>query len=728
MNNYGDNALKYWHAGYAPIPDKYGSKMPAIKGWTNYCVNVPNKEEIENWSSTFTQSNIALTTGAASGIAVVDVDTDDPEMLELLRASLPSSPVERVGSKGFARFFKWNGISKTEVVKVNGQVIFEILAEGKKITIPPSKHPNGMDYKWVGKSLLEIDKEDLPTLPTVVAGNLNGILSAHYGVSAVSYRGKVSSMTNGRTDALVKEASRLISEMELGKLALDEVVVSLINYDSEQHDSPKFADIEEFPHTDIYTNALCFITDMLKSFQTRRCKENKHYITLMMPKMLEHSHKEIIEDHLKKKSQKQEDQKKLSPDLTMRNSLPKMDGLLLDIQNFILDNSWVRQPNLAFSASLAFVSTLINRKMVFYRNAPNLYLLNIAPSGSGKDAPQQSVKNLLLEHSQSALLGAGDYVSDASLMDNLSIQPARIDVIDEAGGLLKSVNRGDSTYNSKMADFMCELFTSSTSYFAGRMTAAGQKGACFRPFVNLLMSTTPRGFQEGVTLKAVEKGLLGRCLLFKGDPKVKGTLPTGNQKLPLDVSEKVNKIIQMQIKETHLVAGSDITQSYYEVQADNEAQELMTKLHNEFEELRINSEESSRMLPIIARCFQMLCKISLISAVSRVPGQTPVVTGKDVQFAARVVDYNLANFEDALGKFIFENRQEQNVNRVLNYIKKQEEGVKMSDLSRNIKGIGKMERQHIIEDLLESEQIITELKTTKNNRQVAYYRYVGGEE
>lgn len=724
-NNYGENALKYWHAGYAPIPDKYMSKHPAIKGWNAYCENMPTKEEIQEWGITFQQSNIAIATGAASNIAVIDVDTDDPEMLELLRAHLPSSPVERVGSKGFARFFRWNGVSKTEVVKVNGNIIFEILADNKKITIPPSVHPNGMQYEWVGASLLDVKKEELPTLPPNVSGNLNAVLSARYGVDSISHKGKVSSMTNGRTDALISEASRLIGDMELGKVTLDEVIVELIKYDADNHSNPKFADVGEFPHTDIYTNALCFVADLLKSFQNRRCKENKHYITLMMPKVLEHSHKEIIEDHLKKKSQKQEDQKKLSHGLKMRTELPKMSGLLLDIQQFILDNSWVKQPNLAFSASLAFVSTLINRSMVFYRNAPNLYLLNIAPSGAGKDVPQQSVKNLLLEHDQSGLLGAGDYVSDASLMDNLSVQPARIDVIDEAGGLLKSVNRGGATYNAKMADFMCELFTSSTSYFAGRMTAQGQRGACFRPFVNLLMSTTPRGFQEGVTLNAVEKGLLGRCLLFKGDARIKGSVPTGNQKLKPATSQAIYSIITMQITDTHTVQGSSITQKYVDVKADEDAQKLLSELHDKFEDQRVNSEENDKILPILARCFQMICKVSLISAVSRQPGKIPIVNVEDVKFAARVADYNLANFESALSEFIFENQQEQNVNRVLNYIKSKEDGVRMSDLSRNIKGINKRERQAIIEDLLESEQIIIDLRAGKTNRQVTYYVYVG---
>ena len=96
-------------------------------------------------------------------------------------------------------------------------------------------------------------------------------------------------------------------------------------------------------------------------------------------------------------------------------------------------------------------------------------------------------------------------------------RPVRLDIIDEAGGMLKSVNRGGATYNAKMADILAELYTTSTSIFLGRQTAEGNKGRALRPNVNLLCSTTPTGFSEGVTVSAIEKGLMGRFLIFIGD-------------------------------------------------------------------------------------------------------------------------------------------------------------------------------------------------------------------
>lgn len=56
-----------------------------------------------------------------------------------------------------------------------------------------------------------------------------------------------------------------------------------------------------------------------------------------------------------------------------------------------------------------------------------------------------------------------------------------------------------------MADILAELYTTSNSIFLGRMTAGGHKGRQVRPNVNLLCSTTPTGFQQGVSTTAIEK-------------------------------------------------------------------------------------------------------------------------------------------------------------------------------------------------------------------------------
>ena len=63
---------------------------------------------------------------------------------------------------------------------------------------------------------------------------------------------------------------------------------------------------------------------------------------------------------------------------------------------YILKNSYIEQPAFAFSAALSLIATLSGRKFEFEGVAPNLYLLNVAPSGSGKNAPQEKSRKFSL--------------------------------------------------------------------------------------------------------------------------------------------------------------------------------------------------------------------------------------------------------------------------------------------------------------------------------------------
>ena len=136
MNLYKQYAREFTDAGYSVIPDKFASKQPAIKGWTNYCENKPTDQEIENWGNSFEQTNVAVCLGKASGIVAIDFDCTDPQVAEIMEILAPPSRVEKVGTKGWTRFYRWHPGIKTDTLKINGNIIFEVLSDGKKTTIP----------------------------------------------------------------------------------------------------------------------------------------------------------------------------------------------------------------------------------------------------------------------------------------------------------------------------------------------------------------------------------------------------------------------------------------------------------------------------------------------------------------------------------------------------------------------------------------------------------------
>lgn len=691
MNIYANYGLQYIKKGFSAIPGKYGSKQPAIKGWSDYCYKLPTEQEYLQWANSFEKTNLDIALGEASSILALDFDCTDPKIIELIEHLLPESPVERKGAKGWVRFFRYSGESSLSI-KYNGEVVLEILSTNKKVTIPPSKHPSGLNYEWVKGDLLEVNKEDLPLLPIGLVAEINNKLK--FNISGVT-SDKPHLLKNGRNNALTTLCAKLIKE----GAPVSEAIEKLINQDKALHETPLFTDINEFRHTEAFTNALTFYSNHLQSINAQRFRSHKEY---EIPITASAVNETYVEEILKKKEQKQECQKKY-PGLELPSKLP---GALHDIYQYIIQNSFVPQPAFALSAALGIMATIIGRKVMFQGAAPNLYLLNIAPSGSGKDAPLQEIKKVLTDINAFYLLGAGDYVSDASLMDELSTSPVRIDVIDEASGLLKGVTTGGAGYNGKMADILCELYSCSTSRFLGRMTAEGRKGVCDRPSVSLYCSTTPAGFRDSITKLAIEKGLLGRFLIFEGNPKAPARQLKNRTPLSYNAKDTLLFWKNWQAPKESSFKLGEVSQNVYTVESNQEADELLYGFFKEIDQERILSPEDSPYLPIISRLYQQTLKIALISACARIKTGSPIVEKEDVIFAKTIVSYYRSIMKNVVDQHIFSNETEANYVKLWRLIQNRREPITQRKLHDKTRWLKPRERDSIIQELLTDKKVV----------------------
>ena len=141
-----------------------------------------------------------------------------------------------------------------------------------------------------------------------------------------------------------------------------QAIKKLIKFDEDNHETPLFTDTSEFRHTEAFTNALTLYTNCLNSFNGKRYQANKEYETPIIPETVE----------VEPGKQKSECQKSYD-----NPELPKPEGVLAAIMNYILKNSYIEQPAFCFSAALSLLATLSGRKFEFEGVAPNLYLLNL---------------------------------------------------------------------------------------------------------------------------------------------------------------------------------------------------------------------------------------------------------------------------------------------------------------------------------------------------------------
>jgi hypothetical protein len=119
-----------------PSPGKHPRVPNGLKDGTI------NKQQIQSWWSRWPSANIAVPTGAPSGLAVLDVDRAEPPD-DLQAATL----VARTGA-GWHYYFQLGSFpAKSSAGKLGNGV--DLRGDGAYIIVPPSRHANGATYRWI---------------------------------------------------------------------------------------------------------------------------------------------------------------------------------------------------------------------------------------------------------------------------------------------------------------------------------------------------------------------------------------------------------------------------------------------------------------------------------------------------------------------------------------------------------------------------------------------------
>lgn len=174
-NIFASHAELYWAAGLPAIPLVFEAKRPAIPRWQTYSDTFPTKEDQAGWLNVFASGNIGLPMGPSSRLVAIDIDTDDPVVLQVLDRILPPSPWRRVGRKGRIQIYRWSGERTARIKAEDGSMICEILSKGTQFVLPPSIHPDTKQPYTANCDLWGVAKS-APPLPMDFEKLLKGAL------------------------------------------------------------------------------------------------------------------------------------------------------------------------------------------------------------------------------------------------------------------------------------------------------------------------------------------------------------------------------------------------------------------------------------------------------------------------------------------------------------------------------------------------------------------------
>jgi hypothetical protein len=144
-------ALDYAARGLQVFPCRAGTKLPAtVDGFKSATTDAA---QIRAWWTRWPDANVAVATGAASGVVVLDVDivsggTESLERLKQENGPLPRGPQVLTGSGGTHVYFAYPELGVHNSVGQLGKGL-DVRGDGGYVVAPPSLHESGNPYKWL---------------------------------------------------------------------------------------------------------------------------------------------------------------------------------------------------------------------------------------------------------------------------------------------------------------------------------------------------------------------------------------------------------------------------------------------------------------------------------------------------------------------------------------------------------------------------------------------------
>jgi hypothetical protein len=144
-------ALAYLARGWSVVIVEPGGKRPLVP-WLELQHRCPAEGEVRAWLARHPDANLAIVTGAVSGLVVLDVDPRHGGTPSLARwehdhGALPETVEAQTGGGGRHLYFAHpGGELRNRVGLAPG---LDLRGDGGLVVAPPSVHPSGDRYRWL---------------------------------------------------------------------------------------------------------------------------------------------------------------------------------------------------------------------------------------------------------------------------------------------------------------------------------------------------------------------------------------------------------------------------------------------------------------------------------------------------------------------------------------------------------------------------------------------------
>lgn len=404
----------------------------------------------------------------------------------------------------------------------------------------------------------------------------------------------------------------------------------------------------------------------------------------------------------------------------------RVPGLIGEIVDWIMATSIHPCRLFATAAALTAVGGAVGRQVYsgIPRSSTSLYWLTIAPTGGGKDWPQEAVKAIYRAANLGHLLKSA-VSSSAKLGMTLVERPTQIQIIDEVGRVLrKFVSRNASSQEMALLDDYCTVWGKNMGSFEPEGVTTRADTVVHRPCLTFYGATTPVNFFSQLRASQIAGGFLNRFLVLQRHERVDPVeTPMPADEVPPIFVEAIQKLRTWQDHAT-LQAPSTLADDPERpppaviIPMSPEAEALLKETVSSARAMIIRSD-TDPILEVYARAAEMVKRMATILACGRHWRRMEAcqIEACDVIFAANLVEWSMASLVRGLRGHMAENEYQANTKRVLEIIRKGRT-IARSDLYRKVDGrIQSRELSGIIASLAEAGNIdIVEEKPAAGSR------------
>lgn len=303
----------------------------------------------------------------------------------------------------------------------------------------------------------------------------------------------------------------------------------------------------------------------------------------------------------------------------------------------------------AFAGALAMMSHLAGRKYTDNRcTMPNIYLVALAYSGGGKEAPRKMNKRLSMELDTFGV--ADQFASGPGLEDALLVNPSLLFQMDEFDTLLNEL-KDKTTLSEGMMKNILSFFSESASFHAMRkkgltdrereLLASGVRknlgGQVIRfPSLTIFGTAVPEHFYNALSLRALTNGLLARTLVFESGHRGERGRGPFEEPLPGEVLQTAQMLSMREKDPNWLLKPVRMT-----VPDADDVFEALEAIRAEEDRLYKASERArdGAGMAVWARGVELAGKLALLYAVSENP-TIPKITARGVLWAWKLVQHS----------------------------------------------------------------------------------------